>query len=112
MCYGTPARADTIFVPTKHINIMTINDLMQQASTSVIDVREPYEYASGHIEGAINIPLGEVPMRQKEICQLSKPIVAYCRSGMRSGQAVTFLKGQGCEQVYNGGGIMDLMAAV
>lgn len=90
--------------------IMTLNDVLKQPGTSIIDVREPFEYASGHLEGAINIPLGEVPMRSQEICKLSKPIVAYCRSGMRSGQAVTFLKGQGCEEVYNGGGIMDLLA--
>lgn len=40
---------------------------------------------------------------------MSKPIVAYCRSGMRSGQAVAFLKAQGCSEVYNGGSIMDLL---
>jgi len=107
----TAAVADTYLcvIKSKKTLAMSIHQILQQPGATVIDVREPFEFASGHLEGAVNIPLGEVPARSQEICGMSKPIVAYCRSGMRSGQAVAFLKAQGCSEVYNGGSIMDLL---
>ena len=52
-------------------------------SMSLIDVREPYEYETGHLEGAVNIPLGELPRRIGEIAPDSAPVF-MCRSGGRS----------------------------
>lgn len=75
---------------------------------SVVDVRTPGEYLDGHYPGAVNIPLNELVQRLNEFKELKKPIVAYCRSGARSGMAVSLLKQNGFSEVYNGGGLFDL----
>jgi phage shock protein E len=75
---------------------------------SVVDVRTPGEFLDGHYPGAINIPLNELSQRLDEFKELKMPIVAYCRSGARSGTAVSVLKQNGFNEVYNGGGLNDL----
>ena len=75
---------------------------------SVGDVRTPGEYRDGHYPGAVNIPLNELVQRLNEFKEMKKPIVAYCRSGARSGMAVSLLKQNGFSEVYNGGGLFDL----
>jgi len=76
----------------------------------LIDVRTPEEFASGHIAGAINIPVEEIGARLDEIPR-DVPVVLYCRSGNRSAQAARILDGGGFEQVYDLGGIIDWVAA-
>lgn len=71
---------------------------------TIVDVREPFEYQMGRVEGSINIPLGEVPERIEEFKNMKKPLVLCCASGGRSGQATHFLSQNGVDQVYNGGG--------
>lgn len=71
---------------------------------TIVDVREPFEYQMGKVDGSINIPLGEVPGRIDEFKNMKKPLVLCCASGNRSGQATNFLAQNGVEQVYNGGG--------
>ena len=75
---------------------------------TIVDVRTPGEYLDGHYPGALNIPLNELPQRLGEVRELKTPIVAYCRSGARSGMAVSLLKENGLNEVYNGGGLYDL----
>jgi phage shock protein E len=77
-------------------------------NASVVDVRTPGEFLDGHYPGAINIPLNELSQRLDEFKELKMPIVAYCRSGARSGTAVSVLKQNGFNEVYNGGGLNDL----
>lgn len=60
----------------------------------IVDVREPGEYAQGHIGNATLIPLGTLAARYQELPKGVK-IVVYCRSGHRSAQAVTFLLAHG-----------------
>lgn len=71
---------------------------------TIVDVREPFEFASGCVEGSINIPLGDVPQKIEEFKQMKKPLVLCCASGGRSGQATQFLQANGVEDVHNGGG--------
>ena len=78
-------------------------------NASVIDVRTPEEYEGGHYHGAVNIPLNELPHRLDELEEMKKPIVAYCRSGARSSMAVSILKQNGLNEVYNAGGLSDLL---
>jgi adenylyltransferase/sulfurtransferase len=66
----------------------------------VLDVREPHEYQICRIPGANLIPLGELPKRVHEL-DSSEEIVAYCRSGVRSGKAVDFLRQAGFRKVKN-----------
>ncbi len=75
---------------------------------SVIDVRTPAEYASGHFNGAKNIPLAELQARVSEIGDKQKPIVVYCASGMRSAHAARILTASGFTDVTNAGGLASL----
>ena len=81
----------------------------QKDRPTIIDVRTPAEFAGQHVPGAINIPLEEVAQKINEFKELPKPIIAYCRSGNRSGMAVTILKQNGIAEVVNGGGIDDML---
>lgn len=81
-------------------------------NASIIDVRSRGEFAQGHYEGAINIPLDEVTQRIPEFKQMKKPIVLYCRSGNRSGMAVAMLKQLGIADVHNGGALNQLLQKV
>jgi len=68
----------------------------------VLDVRRPDEFAAGHVEGAVNIPVHDLA---KHIDQLpddpSTLIVVYCRSGVRSMFATSALLVLGYNKVYN-----------
>jgi sulfur-carrier protein adenylyltransferase/sulfurtransferase len=66
----------------------------------LVDVREPHEYQICAIPGSVLIPLGEVPKRMHEL-NSADDIVVYCRSGMRSGQAVDFLMKSGFRKIHN-----------
>lgn len=68
----------------------------------IIDVRTPGEFGSGNINGSINVPLDRVSNKIKDIKKKNKPVIAVCRSGMRSGQATSIMKQNGIE-AYNGG---------
>lgn len=88
---------------------MTISEILKSPDTLLVDVRTPPEYQMGHINGAINIPLDQIPYRYSEIPGLgSKNVVFYCRSGNRSGQAIAYLRQLKIENIYNGGGIDDV----
>jgi rhodanese-related sulfurtransferase len=72
----------------------------------LLDVREPWEVALGVIEGAIHIPLGQVPGRAGELAK-DELLVVYCRSGRRSMDATNWLRARGYAQATNvAGGIL------
>ncbi len=87
---------------------MTIEQAARDPRMTLIDVREPLEFMFGHAKGAKNIPLGSINKRIGEIRELPGPVIAYCRSGNRSGQAVQLLQSQGLKQVFNGGSLPDV----
>ena len=66
----------------------------------LIDVREPHEYQIARIPGARLIPLGELPKRLSEL-DPEADIIAHCKSGGRSQQAVDLLKANGFRHVRN-----------
>ena len=71
----------------------------------ILDVREPHEYQICNIDGHL-IPLGELPRRVHEL-DSSREIVAHCRSGKRSAEAVEFLQKAGFRKIWNlKGGIL------
>jgi phage shock protein E len=81
-----------------------------KAGARVVDVRTPAEFADGAYPGATNIPLSVLPARMQELEPKDKPIVLYCASGARSGQAARLLKQAGFVDVVNAGGLGDMPA--
>jgi hydroxyacylglutathione hydrolase len=71
---------------------------------AALDVREPNEFAAGHLEGAIHVPLGDLERRLDELPR-DRPIVVYCAHGERSTSAASILErhGLGPAEVLNGG---------
>jgi len=78
-------------------------------SARVIDVREPDEWAQGHIGHATLVPLATVPGSIDEFD--GEPTYVVCRSGGRSGRACEFLGGQGRDVVNVAGGMLAWTAA-
>ena len=70
----------------------------------LLDVRTPGEFAGGHVDGAVNIPLDQLPERMKEL-KKEQPVVVYCRSGGRSTRAAVMLKASGVQEIHNMGGM-------
>ena len=87
---------------------MDLQNLLQRDHAAIVDVRSPGEFMSGHVAGAINIPLREIPERMSELRSFSTPIVVCCASGNRSGQAERFLRQQGLADVHNGGSWIEV----
>lgn len=70
----------------------------------IIDVREPDEFAAGHVTGAANIPLSILSPDHPLLSEtsLDTDIIVYCRSGGRAGRAKTMLQQMGFSSVTNG----------
>ena len=68
----------------------------------VIDVRETVEWDAGHIEGAVHVPLAEVPRRIAEVApDTGAPLLLYCAVGARSARAAEFLARSGYTDVVS-----------
>ena len=79
-----------------------LHGLMQDAGSAplVLDVRERWEYESGHVPGALLIPLGELRARLGELTP-EQPVAVICASGSRSQSAAALLAQKGFATVYN-----------
>ncbi|MBJ8349028.1 rhodanese-like domain-containing protein [Streptococcus zalophi] len=78
----------------KSIPMSSFKDLHQQKSLNLIDVREKYEYESGHIPGAQNLPLSDLQFSFQTLDQ-EKEYYIICQSGSRSLMASQFLSAKG-----------------
>lgn len=72
---------------------------------TLVDVREPSEFANGHVEGAINIPLRSIQGAGSKLKDKNATLYVYCLSGGRSSRAVATLKSMGYANATNIGGI-------
>ncbi|SFE97751.1 sulfurtransferase TusA family protein [Alteribacillus iranensis] len=88
----------------KHEDVINLKDLQNkiegEEEITILDVREPAEFAFGHIPGAINVPLGELEERMNEIDQ-DKDVHVICRTGNRSDLASQKLTDKGYKKVKN-----------
>lgn len=85
--------------------------IKEKKNLQLIDVRTAGEYADGHLAGAKLIPVQEIAKRLSEIDK-SKPVLLYCRSGHRSGNALKILQDKGyTEAKHIEGGITAWQAA-
>jgi phage shock protein E len=67
----------------------------------MVDVRGPDEFAKGHLDGARNIPVGELASRVGELGAKDTKVIVYCHSGIRATRAASILRDQGFTQVTN-----------
>ena len=75
---------------------------MNSNDVSIIDVREPHEFIKGHIENAINIPLGKLASQLSQLGhQKENPVIVVCQTGARSVPACKTLTKAGFNDVYN-----------
>nr|AUF71784.1 rhodanese-like domain-containing protein [uncultured bacterium] len=72
---------------------------------TVIDVREPHEFAAGHAPGALNMPLGQLDTWSEEL-DPEGAYVIICRSGVRSAKATRALEAKGFQNLRNAQGGM------
>jgi|SRR5215467_46754 len=78
---------------------------------TLVDVREPHEWAVSDLPGSVKIPLATLPQRIGELPRDSE-IVVYCRTGGRSGNAVQYLRQQGYSKALNLAGGINRWAEV
>jgi phage shock protein E len=116
---GDDSSSESVTLPTASEVLSKVTpqhgqELIQQlgAELTVIDVRTAEEYASGHLEGAVNYDIeGGQFSALIEPLDRAKPYMVYCHSGRRSGIAADAMVAAGFTQVYDLGGIADWMAA-
>jgi rhodanese-related sulfurtransferase len=87
---------------------VSVSDL--PADAVLVDVREHDEWMAGHVDGAVHVPLSEVPQRLGDLPD-GDPLYILCRSGNRSGRAAAWLNAQGVESVNVAGGMQAWAAA-
>ena len=76
--------------------------------TVIIDVRTPAEFASGHLDGAINIDVQSADFRDRVMAlDTDGEYFIYCRSGNRSGQAINQMFQMGFTDMTNGGSVQQ-----
>lgn len=82
--------------------------LINREDALVVDVREPAEFAAGHLPDARNVPLAKLAERLGELEKYrQKPVIVCCAGGLRAGKAVRQLKQQGFARPYSLTGGVD-----
>ena len=106
---GDPA--DDITVPGDAGRSIDINqgieEMKDRPEAMLLDVRDPMEYADGHIPGSINVPVGSIAMAADAMPDndKEKPVYVYCLTGIRSRKAASILRDSGFTDVTDLGGI-------
>jgi len=81
-------------------------DDASRAAPKLLDVREPWEFAVGHIAQSVSMPMQSVPSRLEELTA-EAPYVLICHHGARSEQVAMFLERNGFTQTFNLDGGVD-----
>ncbi len=84
----------------REIRAEQLHNMLSTGNVTVLDVREPREYAQGHIPGAILLPLGRLRGGLEGLPH-DRPLVAVCLSGRRSATAVGIIAAAGFPEVYS-----------
>ncbi len=95
-------------VPDADISPSEVGDRLTTGSDGwiLLDCREPVELSLARIDGAVHIPMGEIPARLAEL-DASREIVVFCHHGIRSAQVAAFLRREGFANVRNMAGGID-----
>lgn len=90
----------------KELNPVAYNKQYGQAMHTVLDVRNPKEFADDHIEGAVNIPLNKLPKKLDKLPK-DQPIVCVSRDGIRGREAADLLQQNGFKSANIAGGMVE-----
>ena len=94
----------------RDINVQTLSNARDEGvELTLLDVREDDELALCAIDGALHIPMQEVPRRIPDLPR-NRPLVVMCHHGGRSDQVAQFLRGHGFVNVHNLAGGIDAWA--
>ena len=88
------------------ISVADLKAALDTGAARLIDVREKHEFDSGHVPGAVWVPMSLVPLRMDEF-RSPEPVYVVCRTGNRSGQVVMWLANQGIQTVNVAGGTVS-----
>ena len=92
--------------PFYRIDVQEAKQMMDNDDVQVIDTREPYEHAEGHVPGSLRIQHMAILLQADKLAT-DKPILFICKSGARSAVAAEFAASLGLEDLYNvDGGIV------
>ena len=83
----------------RNVSEAQMRDLMKKG-VPLVDVRQPQEFRSGHVPGAVLVPLNSLPQAAAG-WDKQKPLIVICLSGSRSSKAADYLVSQGFNRVYN-----------
>lgn len=90
------------------IKVQDASALLQTGQAKLIDVREPWEYATAKIEGSLLMPMGDVPTRAHQELDPDDRLLILCHHGARSLSVTNWLRQQGFESAQSiAGGIED-----
>ena len=81
--------------------------LLLGKSARLIDVREPWEYSTAHIEGSVPLPMGQIPARAGQELLPAERLVIVCHHGVRSMNVTAWLRNQGFENAQSMRGGID-----
>ena len=81
--------------------------VLGEGKARLIDVREPWEFATARIEGSLPMPMGDVAGRAHQELDPDERLVVVCHHGMRSMNVTVWLRGQGFEQAQSLRGGID-----
>lgn len=87
--------------PFKRIDVATAKEMIAQGGVRVIDVREPNEYASGHVPEAELIPLGQILATPQDHIKTEEKTIFICQVGGRSAVACEMAAAIGANDIYN-----------
>ena len=82
---------------------------LEHEDPMLLDVREPWEFEICHIDGSVNIPMGQISQRLEQL-QMATEIVVICHHGIRSRQVISFLQQQSVATLVNLDGGVDAWA--
>jgi rhodanese-related sulfurtransferase len=81
--------------------------LLGSGKARLIDVREPWEFATARVAGSVEMPMGDVPARAHQELDPDERLVVMCHHGVRSMNVTVWLRGQGFEQAQSVRGGID-----
>lgn len=102
--------ASTVASPIATTPDLTAAKKALEAGAVLVDVRTPGEFAEGHADKSVNVPVDQIASKAESLWGKKTKLVVVCASGHRAGRAVEELRARGYSDVINGGTVDSFMA--